>query len=188
MPNAPTQLFDDLGRRKYLTDGERKRFFEATKLLDLERQLFCQILLNTGCRISEALQLTRERVDPEIGAIIFKTLKRRDDSEQRAVPISSLLLKALRESGDKRNKRIFSFCRGTGWRAVKQAMTQARIDGLHACPKGLRHGFGISCVENSIPITQISKWMGHSNIKTTSIYTNALGREERRLARRVWVK
>ena len=188
MPNAPTQLFDSLGRRKYLTAKERQRFLETAKLLDLEKQLFCLVLLNTGCRISEALQLTRERIDSEIGGIIFQTLKRRDDSQQRAVPVDSLLLKALKNLGDKRSSLVFSFSRRTGWRAVKQAMASANIEGLHACPKGLRHGFGVACVENSIPITQIQKWMGHSNLMTTRIYLDLMGKEERRLARRIWVR
>jgi len=37
----------------------------------------------------------------------------------------------------------------------------------------LRHGFGTRCLENGMPINQVSVLMGHSNISTTSLYTKA---------------
>lgn len=37
----------------------------------------------------------------------------------------------------------------------------------------LRHGFGIRCLENGMPINQVQILMGHSNISTTSLYTKA---------------
>jgi integrase len=65
-------------------------------------------------------------------------------------------------------------------------MRQAGISGPHACPKGLRHGFGIACVQKNIPLPTIAKWMGHSTINTTAIYLNAVGDEERQFAKRIW--
>jgi hypothetical protein len=32
----------------------------------------------------------------------------------------------------------------------------------------------------------LSKWMGHADIKTTAIYANALGEEQRAIAARMW--
>ena len=39
----------------------------------------------------------------------------------------------------------------TGWRAVHKVMHDARLDGPHASPKGLRHGFGVAAVSAGIP-------------------------------------
>ena len=65
-------------------------------------------------------------------------------------------------------------------------MAQAGIVGLQVTPKGLRHGFGIHAIASGVPLNMVQKWMGHADIKTTAIYTNAVGLEERELAERMW--
>lgn len=57
-----------------------------------------------------------------------------------------------------------------------------------ACPKGLRHGIAIACIEESIPQTTVQKWLGHARLETTAIYLDARGEEERELAKRLWAK
>ena len=32
----------------------------------------------------------------------------------------------------------------------------------------------------------VAKWLGHADIKTTAIYSEAVGEEERNVARRLW--
>jgi len=32
----------------------------------------------------------------------------------------------------------------------------------------------------------MQKWMGHASMETTAIYANALGREERKIASKLW--
>jgi site-specific recombinase XerD len=53
-------------------------------------------------------------------------------------------------------------------------------------PKALRHAFGAEAALNQVALTLIKKWMGHSRIETTEIYTSLIGREERALARLTW--
>jgi site-specific recombinase XerD len=69
---------------------------------------------------------------------------------------------------------------------IKRVMADADISGGHACPKGLRHAFGIAAIQRGIPLNLIQKWLGHSKIETTAIYTNAMGAEERLIAERMW--
>ena len=51
------------GGRKYLTADERRAFLAATDRAPRDVRAFCHLLAWTGCRISEALALTAERVD-----------------------------------------------------------------------------------------------------------------------------
>jgi integrase/recombinase XerD len=65
-------------------------------------------------------------------------------------------------------------------------MQEARLDGPHASPKGLRHGFGVAAVSAGIPLNLVQKWLGHAQLTTTAIYANAVGAEEQDIARRMW--
>src|SRR5262252_3106772 len=56
-------LYDALGRRLYLTPGERDAFLRTALGQDRLVRTFCSLLYYTGCRISEALHLTPRRVD-----------------------------------------------------------------------------------------------------------------------------
>ena len=49
----------------------------------------------TGCRISEALSLTRESVDFEAKAVIVKSLKKRGKMIYRAIPLPPKFLTTL---------------------------------------------------------------------------------------------
>ena len=74
----------------------------------------------------------------------------------------------------------------TGWRRVIEVMVRADITGVHATPKGLRHGYGVAAVSAGIPLNLIQKWLGHAQLSTTAIYADAMGAEERDIARRLW--
>jgi integrase len=189
------ELYDTTGRRKYLTPSERQDFIAASSSLQLIGT-FCGTLAHTGCRISEALALTADRVDVEAGVLIFESLKKRRRGVYRAVPIppafTALLeeihdLKVVRHSSDQaQSMRLWPWSRTTGWRHVRAVMKTAGIEGLHATPKGLRHGFGIKAVVSSVPLNMTQKWLGHSKLTTTAIYADATGPEEKQLAERMW--
>ncbi len=89
-------LFTATGKRKYLTSEERNRFIAAANSHERgEVRALCLVLAYTGCRISEALQLTADRVDLSAKAITFRTLKQRGRASYRAVPVpdSTLLMR-----------------------------------------------------------------------------------------------
>lgn len=181
-------IHDPKGRRKYLTSAERRRFRTSTATLEPVRRNFCLMLLYTGARISEVLELTAERIDVESKSIVIRTLKRRNDSTFRAVPLPDDFLKTLRKMSESLSPedRLWTFSRKTGYRTVKAVMKKAGVSGIPASPKGLRHGFGVACVEANVPLPTIAKWMGHSTIETTAIYLDVIGKEERGLAGRTW--
>jgi site-specific recombinase XerD len=73
------------------------------------------------------------------------------------------------------------------WRHVTAVMRAVGIpDGLHQCPKGLRHGFAIHALSKGNPLNMVSKWMGHAKMETTAIYCNAVSEEQQIIAARMW--
>jgi integrase len=190
------QLHTAEGARKYLTAGERDVFLRAAERADRDTRTLCMTLAYAGCRLSEALALTADRVDLGAGVLVVESLKKRQRGIYRAVPVPPGLLDALdlvhgiRERQAKRGKgrgdRLWPWSRMTGWRAVHAVMAAADLDGPHASPKGLRHGFGVAAVSAGIPLNLVQKWLGHAQLTTTAIYANAVGAEEQDIARRMW--
>jgi integrase len=184
---AHHDIYDGHGRRKYLNPLERSQFQKIAGDLPPPQRCFCLVFFYTGLRISEALELAAERIDLLEEVIVIRTLKRRRSDVYRSIPVPKWFLRDLRAlSQTSPADRLWSFSRKTGYRVIKSAMMEAGISGSHACPKGLRHGFGIACVQANIPLPTIAKWMGHTSIQTTAIYLNAVGFEERQLAKRIW--
>jgi integrase/recombinase XerD len=153
-------------------------------------------LTYAGCRLSEMLALTVERVDLTAGVLVFESLKKRRSGIYRAVPVPPALLEALdmvhgiRELQAKRGKgrgiRLWPRSRMTAWRQVHAVMEAAGLTGPHASPKGLRHGFGVAAVSKGIPLNLVQKWLGHAQLSTTAIYADAVGAEEKDIASRMW--
>jgi integrase/recombinase XerD len=188
----PIDLYDTKGSRKYLNQQERQSFEQAAKEDEREVRTFCLMLLYSGCRISEALELTVKNIDFSSKSVTFRTLKKRGDKKvYRSVPLPDYFLDELNlvhnlKKEKRENTRIWNWARATASRKVDAVMQRANIKGIHACPKGLRHGFVITCLEKQIPLNMAQKWAGHSSLTTTAIYANALGPEERNIASRLW--
>lgn len=178
------QIFDTDGRRKYLSGKERALFLLHVATLAPAEQALCRTLAYTGCRVSEALALRREHIDPERSAITFRTLKRRRLAF-RTVPIPASLCAELCALG-KSDGRLWSMHRSTAWRCVRRVTESARIRGPMASPRGLRHGFGIHAATRNVPPNLIQRWMGHASLTTTIIYLDAVGSEETAFASRMW--
>jgi integrase/recombinase XerD len=44
---------------------------------------------------------------------------------------------------------------------VKEVLDATGIAGLHASPKGLRHGLGVNAVGQGVPLNLVQRWFGH---------------------------
>ena len=190
------RLHDAQGRRKYLTDAERRAFLAAAGKAPRPVRTLCLVLAYTGCRITEALELTASRIDIEAGQIVFESLKKRRRGLYRAVPIPEAVIEALdlvhglreaqkgRDGG--RGVRVWEFSRTSAWRYVAAVLEEAGVRGPQASPKGLRHGFGVQAVSSSVPLNMVQKWLGHAQLSTTAIYADAVGAEEQGIMLRMW--
>ena len=85
---SPTgmQIYDPQGHRLYLTGSERAAFRTAAEAAPREVRTYCWTLLYTGCRPSEALALTADRVDFQAAVLTFESKKKRRPGLYRAVP------------------------------------------------------------------------------------------------------
>src|SRR5262245_14837717 len=94
---SPTgmQIYDPQGHRLSLTSSERAAFRTAAEAAPREVRTYCWTLLYTGCRPSEALALTADRVDFQAAVLAFESKKKRRPGLYRAVPVPATLLDAL---------------------------------------------------------------------------------------------
>src|SRR3954465_10399362 len=163
------QLSDAAGPRLYVTEEERRAFIAAAAKAPREVRTFCGVLHATGCRISEALALTADRIDLSGRVIVFESLKKRRTGVFRAVPVPPELLDALdlvhgiRETQRRGATKVllWSWSRMTAFRRVQEVMAATGIpDGPHACSKGLRHGFAVQAVSRGIALNMVQKCLG----------------------------
>jgi integrase len=180
--------------RKYLNAAERRRALAATAILPTRQALFALTLAWTGARPSEVLALTPASFQIETGIVAFRTLKRRKHSV-REIPLPPALMSALdREFGIRTIqlspgaaiRRLWPWSRVTAWRVVKKVMGHAGLSGRAACPRGLRHSFGVGTLQCGVPVTTLQKWLGHSRLTSTAIYSDASGPEDHAFAACFW--
>ncbi|SMB82663.1 Phage integrase, N-terminal SAM-like domain [Desulfonispora thiosulfatigenes DSM 11270] len=162
--------------RHYLSEEEVNLFVAAIKH-DLVR-LVAQTLYYTGMRISECLNLKVEDVNLEDNLIHIRHGKGNKD---RFVPINSKLKKLLVDYNE-------------NWKVVSEYFFATRISGTLSPTRVakvfrettgalgwkkkvtahiLRHSFASKLVKNDVHLVKISKLLGHSSLKTTSIYVHS---------------
>jgi len=207
------RLFDpDTGNRLYLDAEERQRFLiAATTLEKRHHRMLCEVLHWTGCRISEALELTSRQVNTEKHVIRFRTLKKRNRTRQgelkgpvfRDVPIPKELAMGLdlvfeirktRKTGKgvdlplwpNQADRKRPMDRSTGWRVVKRVLDVAGIHGPQATPKGFRHGFAVAMIQGGMDYRLLQQRLGHEQATTTAIYLQVMGQEAHDIQMNIW--
>jgi integrase len=182
------------GGRKYLNAAERARALAVMTALPPDQALFALTLAWTGARVSEVLALTPDSFQIERGVVAISTLKRRRH-HVREVPIPPFLMQALdahynvsaaQLDPDAAHRRLWPWHRATAWRLIRKVMIKAKIAGVAASPRGLRHAFAIGALQAGVPITLVQRWLGHASLRMTAIYADASGPEERALAARFW--
>lgn len=187
------RLYSDANKRLYLNAHERAAFIDAAQLAPLHIRAFCLTLVYTGCRLSEARQLSIHSLQADAGILSIRSLKKRNKHHIRELHVPKEVAALLTEQYGARIGGTYLWPVGStyvsrisAYRWVKTIMQQAKISGPQASPKGIRHCFGVRAVSAGIPISTVQKWLGHASMETTAIYTNALGEEEKALALRMW--
>lgn len=155
-----------------LTKEEIGKMINATE--NIKHKLILKILYGCGLRVSEVVNLKRECVNFDEGLIHIKMAKGKKD---RFVKIPLSLTSELKSYCNLLNKEfLFPSNRGgklttaTIQAVVEKSAKKASIK-KEVYPHLLRHSFATHLLEQGIDLRIIQKLLGHSDIKTTQIYT-----------------
>jgi site-specific recombinase XerD len=155
-----------------LTIWEMKRLIESTN--NIKHKLIIKLLYGCGLRVSEIVNLKINDLNFDENLIKINLAKGKKD---RFVKLPSSIKDEL-DSYSKLNldKILFPSARGgkltkdTIQKIVQNSARKARIK-KRVYPHLLRHSFATHLLEQGTDLRIIQKLLGHSDIKTTQIYT-----------------
>ncbi len=155
-----------------LTESEIKKLIESTK--NTKHRLIIKLIYGCGLRVSETVSLKKEDVNFEERFIHIKLSKGKKD---RFVKIPDSLYNDLKKFCElEKGGFLFESNRGgkltvaTIQAILKNSAKKAGIK-KRVYPHLLRHSFATHLLEQGIGLKIIQKLLGHSDIKTTQIYT-----------------
>ena len=155
-----------------LTKEELKRMIDLTE--NIKHRLILKVLYGCGLRVSEAVNLKKADVNVTEGLMHIRMGKGKKD---RFVKIPSSIAEEIKSyCALLRGDIVFPSNRGgklttaTIQAVVEQAAKRAGIK-KEVYPHLLRHSFATHLLESGVDIRIIQKLLGHSDIKTTQIYT-----------------
>jgi integrase/recombinase XerD len=139
------------------------------------------LLLDTGLRVSEALNLAWERVDFD-NLLITVTGK---GGKHRVVPFSFECRKVLfRWKQRSKSDLVFPTRNGTGasrrnvQRDMKLLGARVKICGVRFSPHTFRHTFAVSYLRAGGNVLYLQRILGHSTLEMTNRYVRSLGTED----------
>ena len=152
-------------------DGSKYK--NATLILNNTYQCLIDFLSITGCRIEEALNVTKSDLTHDPPSVIFRSTKSRQSKKSRRIPLPASLIKRMGQI-TKENK---VFTTSVGGRLFtshvdRDLKRRAEYVGIHkhiTCNL-FRHSFISECVKRGVPIVMVARYVGHENIQTTSKY------------------
>jgi len=172
----------------YLSVPEVNAMLEACK--DSKRDhLLINLLWQTGCRITEALSITRNDIDTYSLSVRVQTKKQRNKRGKpvfRIVPISPELSNELASYILHYNitDRLFAFSRQRAWQIIKKTAIKAGITKpVH--PHTLRHSFAVNCISQGVPLPVVKDLLGHSSVLTTMVYLKIVQQDARQFLQQV---
>jgi integrase/recombinase XerD len=170
-------LFDALLARA--TSGDQMPLFGRLRRQDY---LIARTLYETGCRISEVLNLCREDVRTDNQYCWLIITKGKTDSATRAVPITNMLYAALqRHAGKLLRGRLFSSRSG---RALRHQHWSSFISNFasklglscHIHPHLFRYAKIVSLILEGKSAIEVMSRIGHRNPQQTVYYFNQVRR------------
>jgi site-specific recombinase XerD len=138
------------------------------------------LLMHTGLRIGEALDLQVKDLDLTAGRILVREGKGRRDrvvylTQKSAERLARYLQTVSHAAGDlvlSWQEEALSYNRA--WRRVRRLGEAAGVEGVG--PQRLRHTYATLLLNNGMSLEGLRRLMGHENINTTLIYSRLANR------------
>lgn len=156
-----------------LTKSEAKRILG--KIKNPKHKLILSMIYASGLRVSEAINLKVKDIDLENKTLMIRNSKGKKDRVTIFPEKLTLQLAAIVDTS-RLNDYLFPSNRGDkltsrSVQAVFQkALKKSGVKKEASC-HSLRHSFATHLLENGVDIRYIQELLGHSNLKTTQIYT-----------------
>jgi integrase/recombinase XerD len=153
---------------------------EVTEILknicNLKHRCILYTIYSGGLRLSEVLNLKPKDIDSKRRMIVIRHGK---GAKDRVTLLSERLIPMLREYYRKYKPKVWLFegkdharySARSVQEILKAAVRNTRIR-KKVTVHTLRHSFATHLLEHGIDLTYIQEFLGHSNIKTTLIYTH----------------
>lgn len=140
-----------------------------------------QFLWRTGCRITEAISVTKGDLSFANDEIMIRWLKRRK-AQHRIIPMHSSLKHLLYAYTAKMKspERLFAFSRQRAWTLCQQY----NFDHPHK----IRHSFAVLFLreaDSPMALLELQQLLGHSDIKTTMEYLKVVPMQSKAAMQRV---
>lgn len=158
-----------------LTVEEVKNMIHRTK--NLKHRALLELLYSTGIRMQECIDLKASDIDSNEMLVHVRHGKGR---KERFTIIGKKTILTLRKYYKSYNPKNHLFegwknkplAPGTVGKIVKNAAKRANITNKTVTTHTFRHTFATHLLEQNVNLRVIQKLLGHSNIKTTTIYTH----------------
>lgn len=157
---------------KVISKEKIKGMIDLTE--NIKHKLIIKFLYSSGLRLQELIDLKRKDIDFERGVLNVRKGKGKKD---RVTLISeSLKLNLLKYYSNTQFKTEYIF-EGRNGKYTKKSVQKVLDNsgkrvGVKVTPHMLRHSFATHLLEQGTDIRHIQKLLGHSDLKTTEIYTH----------------
>lgn len=156
-----------LNKNKYLLEPEVDRLnyiLESFKDKDPRNATVLWLLLHTGARAQETLNLRFEDLNTFDESVLIRGIK---GSNDRELPLPSWLFKRLeKEAGRSEGPTIFPIT----YNRLRQVWDMYRP--VHKKLHGLRHTFAIRLYKKTKDLRLVQVALGHRNITNTMVYAD----------------
>lgn len=160
----------DLNKNKFLSESELsnletslKPFWQDDKCDEHRDALLIMLILKTGARAQEALNVTKADLNPEDKTVLIRGIKNSKDREIPLPPHFFAKLWAFVEHGEN-EQRVFLI----SYQRLFQLWDRYRTakKGIHS----LRHTFALNLYKKTKDINIVKQALGHRSINSTLIY------------------
>jgi site-specific recombinase XerD len=144
---------------------------QLSKITNIKHRSILSLTYSVGLRVSEIVNLKIEDIDSKRMIIHIKNAKGRKD---RIVPLSQKVLELLRIyfKEYKPKEHLFNGQVGIKYSSSSRNQLVKKYLGKSYHIHQLRHSCATNLLENGTDLKIIQKILGHSNVKTTEIYTH----------------